>query len=133
MESVTPSPAISGNDPETSELPLACVRGVHPQRLANQGTFALSQKVLIGAGMNGWTKSESGATLTVGTLTALIRFYPSATGGFFLVGLGLGSIRAELEGFGSESETGVGALVGPERQPHSLLERLCRHYVERGR
>src|SRR5688500_7143850 len=35
---------------------------------------ALSQKVLLGAGMNGWTKSESGATLTVGTLTALLRF-----------------------------------------------------------
>jgi hypothetical protein len=74
---------------------------------------ALSQKVLLGAGMNGWSKSESGATLTVGTLTALLRFYPSATGGFFLVGgLGVGSIRAELDGFGSDSETGVGALVG---------------------
>jgi hypothetical protein len=74
---------------------------------------SLSQKVLLGAGFNGWTKSESGATLTVGTLTALIRYYPSATGGFFLTGgLGLGSIRAELSGFGSDSETGVGALVG---------------------
>jgi hypothetical protein len=74
---------------------------------------ALSQKVLLGVGMNGWTKSESGATLTVGTVTALLHYYPSATGGFFLTGgLGLGSIRAEFDGVGSATETGVGALVG---------------------
>jgi hypothetical protein len=73
----------------------------------------LSQKVLLGAGTNGWTKSENGATLTVGTVTALMRFYPSATGGLFLVGgLGVGTIRAEVSGFGSDSETGFGALVG---------------------
>ena len=79
--------------------------------LAIGGT--LSQKVLLGAGTTGWTKSESGATLTVGTLTAQIRFYPSATGGLYLLGgLGLGSIRAELDGFGSETEVGPGALLG---------------------
>lgn len=74
---------------------------------------SVSQKVLLGAGTNGWTKSEGGVDLTVGTLVALIRFYPSATGGFFLVGgLGLGSIPAEIDGFGSDSETGAGALFG---------------------
>jgi len=74
---------------------------------------SLSQKVLLGAGTNGWSKSENGGTVTVGTLTALIRFYPSATGGFFLLGgLGLGSIHAEASGFGGDTETGVGALVG---------------------
>lgn len=79
--------------------------------LALGGT--LSQKFLLGVGTNGWTKSEGGATLTVGTLTAMMRFYPSATGGFFVTGgLGLGTINAELSGFGSASETGVGALVG---------------------
>ena len=73
----------------------------------------VSRKLLLGAGTNGWTKSENGATLSVATLTALVRFYPSATGGFFLLGgLGLGTVRAELSGFGSDSETGVGALVG---------------------
>src|SRR2546426_12601515 len=46
----------------------------------------LSQKVLLGVSTNGWTKSQSGSTLTVGTLTAAIRFYPAATGGFFLTG-----------------------------------------------
>ncbi len=74
---------------------------------------SVSQKVLLGAGTTGWTKSEGGVDLTVGTLVALIRFYPSATGGFFLIGgLGLGSIRAEVSGFGSDSETGAGALLG---------------------
>jgi hypothetical protein len=79
--------------------------------LAIGGT--LSQKLLLGAGTNAWSKSENGATLTVGTLTALARFYPSATGGFFLVGgLGIGSIHAEISDFGSDTETGLGALVG---------------------
>jgi 4-amino-4-deoxy-L-arabinose transferase-like glycosyltransferase len=74
---------------------------------------SLSPKVLLGVGTNGWTKSEAGYTATVGTLTAQIRFYPSATGGFFLLGgLGLGSIHEELSGVGSASEVGPGALVG---------------------
>lgn len=79
--------------------------------LALGGT--LSQKVVIGAGTNGWTKSEGGVTLTVSTLTALIRFYPSATGGFFLLGgLGVGTISGSISGFGSSSETGTGAVLG---------------------
>jgi hypothetical protein len=73
----------------------------------------LSDKVIIGAMSNGWTKSEGGVTLTAGTLVVGIRFYPSATGGFFLTGgLGLGSISAEFAGFGSDSEIGTGAMVG---------------------
>lgn len=73
----------------------------------------LSQKVLLGVSTNGWSKSDSGERLTVGTLTAMMRFYPSSTGGFFLTGgLGVGQVRAEISGFGSASETGVGALVG---------------------
>jgi hypothetical protein len=74
---------------------------------------SVSQKVLLGAGSSGWTRSEGGVTLTVGTLVALIRFYPSATGGFFLLGgLGLGTIHADIDGLGSDSETGAGALLG---------------------
>ncbi len=74
---------------------------------------SVSQKVLLGAGTTGWTKSEGGVDLTVGTVVALIRFYPSATGGFFLLGgFGLGSIHAEVDGFGSDTETGTGALLG---------------------
>ena len=73
----------------------------------------LSQKVLLGVSTNGWTKSENGSSLTVGSLTAAIRFYPSPTGGFFLTGgLGLGTVSAGISGFGSASETGVAALLG---------------------
>lgn len=73
----------------------------------------VSRKVLLGGATTGWTKSEGAATLTVGTVLALVRFYPSARGGFFLEGgLGLGTIHASVDGFGSESETGGGALLG---------------------
>jgi len=73
----------------------------------------LSQKVLLGGATSGWAKEEGGVTLTVGTLVAMVRFYPSSTGGFFLLGgLGVGSIYAKVDGFGEDTETGAGALLG---------------------
>jgi len=73
----------------------------------------LSPKFLLGVSTNGWTKSESGSSLTVAAVTAAVRFYPSTTGGFFLTGgLGLGTVSAGIAGFGSASETGVAALLG---------------------
>ena len=72
----------------------------------------LSQRLLIGVGSDAWTKSEQGATLTVGTLDARVRFYPSATGGFFLTGgLGVGTISGAASGY-TASETGLGMLFG---------------------
>src|SRR5207249_1222133 len=83
----------------------------------------LSPKLLLGVSTNGWTKSDSGATLTVGTLTAAVRFYPSATGGFFMTGgLGLGTVSAGVSGFGqpragargqSSSPGAIATTVGP--------------------
>jgi hypothetical protein len=85
--------------------------GSYSGGLALGGT--LSQKVLLGGGTNGWYKSEGGATLTVGVLTAQVRFYPSRTGGFFLLGgLGVGTIRADVDYYGSDSESGFAALLG---------------------
>jgi hypothetical protein len=85
--------------------------GAWSGELAIGGT--LSPKFQLGVSTNGWNKSENGATLTVATLTALAKYYPSATGGlFFQGGLGVGSIRAELEGFGEDIETGPGVLLG---------------------
>jgi len=73
----------------------------------------ISPKFLIGVGTTGWYKSESGVTLTVGTLDARVRFYPSATTGFFLTGgAGLGTISANVSGIGSDSETGFGLVLG---------------------
>lgn len=73
----------------------------------------ISPRLLLGAGTNGWTKSEDGVTLTMGSLAALVRFYPSATGGFYLTGgLGIATLDLGLAGFGNESDTGVSALLG---------------------
>ena len=73
----------------------------------------LSPNLLLGVGTTGWYKDEGGANLTVGTLDARLRWYPSTTGGFFLTtGLGVGSISASADGFGSASETGVGFMLG---------------------
>jgi hypothetical protein len=95
---------------------LGC-RDCGDRRESLSGALALggspSQKVILGAGTNWWTDSENGATLTVSTLTAVIRFYPSATGGFFLLGgLGVGTLHTELSGFGSDTETGFGVALG---------------------
>jgi len=74
---------------------------------------ALSQKVMLGGGTNGWTQSKNGQTLTVGTLAAILRFYPSAKGNFFLLGgLGVGTVHVEVDGVGSDEESGFGALLG---------------------
>lgn len=79
--------------------------------LALGGT--LTQRVLLGAGTAGWTKSEDGGALTVGALNAVVRFYPSVARGFFLLGgVGMGTINVEIDGFGSESETGSAAILG---------------------
>jgi hypothetical protein len=80
------------------------------------GTFALggtlSRKVLLGAGVNVWTKEVNGVDVTASTVTAMIRFYPSATGGFFLVGgLGYGALQLSSGGT-SISESGAGAVLG---------------------
>lgn len=79
--------------------------------LAFGGT--LSDKVLLAVGTTGWSKSEFGGSLTVGTLDARLRFYPMVMSGFFLTGgLGLGSVYASIDGFGSETEWGLGAVLG---------------------
>lgn len=73
----------------------------------------LNQKVLLGGSSHAWRKSEDGVTLTASTLTGTIRFYPSSTGGFFLLGgLGVGTVDVDVAGFGSDSETGGAAVLG---------------------
>ena len=66
----------------------------------------INQKILLGVGTTGWYKSENGVTLTVGTLDVRARFYTTAKSGFFITGgLGIGTISADVSGFGSDSET----------------------------
>ncbi len=74
---------------------------------------AIGSHVLLGVGTTGWYKSEDGVTLSVGTLDARVRVYPSTSSGFFLTaGAGLGSISAELGRLGAESEVGLGVVLG---------------------
>ena len=73
----------------------------------------ISPRFLLGVGTTGWVKQDQGATLSVGTVDARMRFYPSTTGGFFLTGgLGVGSISGTLAGAGTQTETGFGAVLG---------------------
>jgi hypothetical protein len=69
----------------------------------------LSDKWLLGVGTTGWSRETVfGESLTVGTLDARVRFYPSLSSGFFITGgLGIGSISVDGDG-----ELGSGAVVG---------------------
>ena len=73
----------------------------------------ITPRLLLGIGTSGWTKSDQGATLTVGLVDARVRFYPQTSGGFFVTGgLGVGSVTGSVTGFGSSTETGVGMILG---------------------
>jgi len=73
----------------------------------------ITPRFLLGVGTSGWTKSEQGATLTVGLVDARVRFYPQTSGGFFLTGgVGIGSVTGSVPGFGSNTETGAGVILG---------------------
>jgi outer membrane protein with beta-barrel domain len=73
----------------------------------------ISPRFLLGVGAAGWSKSDQGARLTVSTLDARVRFYPSRTSGLFLTGgIGLGTVRGDFGGGFSATETGVGTILG---------------------
>lgn len=73
---------------------------------------ALSDKVLLGAESNAWTKEEGGATLTMGTLTATAYLYPSETGFYLAGGLGIARIEVDAGLLGSADDTGLGVSLG---------------------
>jgi hypothetical protein len=76
----------------------------------------VSSKVLIGFEANSWVKRENDATLSVSNGSAVIYFYPKATGGFHLKGgLGLATVRFDVDlgpGTFSVDDTGPGGLLG---------------------
>jgi hypothetical protein len=72
----------------------------------------VTPKLLLGVGTAGWTKSQLGGSLTVATIDARARFYPTNSGFFITSGAGFGTISAGLAGFGSSSESGVSFLIG---------------------
>ena len=76
----------------------------------------LSPKVLLGAETNVWFKDEDDVTLTLGSVTGTVTFYPQAQGGVFLKG-GVGfsivdwSTTIGATDF-SVSKTGWGVMAG---------------------
>jgi hypothetical protein len=67
---------------------------------------------LLGAELNGWTKSEDGATVRLANASAAAYWYPMVQSGLFLKG-GAGYSRLSADdGFASASDGGFGILMG---------------------
>jgi hypothetical protein len=87
---------------------------------AGTGYFRMGGTVrpnlIIGGEVNGWTKSQGGATLSIVSFDAVAQWYPSVTGGFYVdAGIGTGSITAEYDiGGGTLTQTqhGLGYQIG---------------------
>jgi hypothetical protein len=72
----------------------------------------LSPKVLLGGESAGWTKTESGATLQMSTLTAAVYFYPAPATGFFVKGGPGFSYQRADSGTQEYDGTGFGFMLG---------------------
>jgi len=72
----------------------------------------LRQNILLGVEMNGWTKSEAGATITMGNHSGAAYWYPMATQGLFIKGGAGYSVLAVDDGFSSANDSGFGLLGG---------------------
>ena len=70
----------------------------------------LRQNILLGIETTGWTKSEGGATLTMGNVSGAAYWYPMVTNGLFLKG-GVGYSVLD-DGFANESGFGMIAGLG---------------------
>src|SRR5690606_29441908 len=62
----------------------------------------LSDKVLLGFESNAWIDEDFGTTVTAGTGTATVYFYPSPTGGLHFKG-GLGLAHLDIEDAGEDT------------------------------
>lgn len=76
----------------------------------------LNERVLLGVEFNGWIKEEDGATVTLGSFTGTVTFYPRASSGFFLKG-GVGASQVDTEFrdgslSATVSKSGWGVLAG---------------------
>jgi outer membrane protein with beta-barrel domain len=77
--------------------------------------YAVVPKLLLGAAILGWTKSDETIRITNGSLGLRLRFYPDQAAGFFFTGgFGLGMIRfsAGPAGQGNPFTTTGYALLG---------------------
>jgi len=76
----------------------------------------LNPRVLLGVEGNGWMKEQDDVTLTLGSFTGTVTFYPQASGGFFLKGgVGLSYVDTDFQAGSLSvtiSKTGWGVLAG---------------------
>lgn len=76
----------------------------------------LRPNLLLGAESAAWTKSEGGATLTHGSLSAILQYYPMVESGLFLKGgVGFSVLQASASGGGfsiTASDEGLGMTAG---------------------
>ena len=72
----------------------------------------LRPNILLGVEMNGWTKSEAGATITMGNLSGAAYWYPMATQGLFIKGGAGYSVLGVDDGVTSADDSGFGLLGG---------------------
>jgi len=96
---------------------LGCDECSGERETAFSGNFKLGGTInphlLLGGETNGWYKSETGVTIQYGNVSAVAYYYPSVTSGFYLKGgVGLASLSLDIDSFGSDSETGSGAVLG---------------------
>ena len=72
----------------------------------------LRQNILLGVELNGWTKDEGPATVTMGNLSGAAYWYPMPAQGLFLkAGAGYSNLRVD-DGSVSASDGGFGLLGG---------------------
>ena len=91
-----------------------------PSGLGREGSYTVFLKMggtinphlLLGGELVGWSKSESGSTITAGNTTLTAFYYPKPASGLFLNG-GVGFSRVEVSGGGaSAGNTGPGFTLG---------------------
>ena len=98
-------------------LGLSCTGCVDVGRTGGLSGYAklggtLRPNILLGVEMNGWTKSEAGATITMGNLSGAAYWYPMATQGLFIKGGAGYSVLAVDDGTTSANDSGLGLLGG---------------------
>ena len=72
----------------------------------------VSPHLLLGGELNGWSKTQNGATASAGNATLTAFYYPVPASGLFVNG-GVGFSRVEASGGGSSSgKTGPGVTLG---------------------
>jgi hypothetical protein len=96
---------------------LSCTGCVDVSRASGISGYAklggtLRPNVLLGIEMNGWTKNEGSATITMGNFSGAAYWYPVASQGLFIkAGAGY-SVLAVDDGVGNTNDSGFGMLGG---------------------